>query len=436
MSNTDTKAVITMDEARLLVGNIKEQELAILNYYANRYMAPADAFAFIQGQIYTRVRGLISMGHSDKRGLLGIETEVLMTAWDNPDWRARARCVVRFKNGEEYAAEGHASKESVNANIGKSRDNITHMAQTRATGRALRLAIGCDITTIEEMVDERAEPNPPRAMAERATARTPRVTEVVTDAEVIVDAEPVENEYDQIIALNARITELCAALDIAPPQSQQDLAVLGKTYGWVLTGTGAASLTWKEQLIVRLEIARQRATVAAALAADPDAAAKLTEAKVTSLDAMTAEELDKTLTWLQNRARRQASSTEAAVSADTAAEGEPWTEPDVLNALAAAANAGELECIAVEIITAHGANTLTDSQATELSACVDLAERAFKATSAGQIAQVEIDAKASTMLNVDQYDAVVALTRRVRVMHSWQGSTGTNSRQPATAGAR
>jgi len=205
-----------------------------------------------------------------------------------------------------------------------------------------------------------------------------------------------ENERQQARQLATRINGLCDALSRARPQGTQGLAQLGTALGLHAPPDGRFSIEWREQVIVRLEnkLAETRA-------------AELAPPIVTGPP-----------------------------SADTettpAPSGEPWGEPDVLNALAAA-NAEDMEGIALAIINAHAAGTLTNDTASALAACVDLAERAFKATSAGQIAQVEIDAKASTALNADQFNAVSSLTRRVRAMSGWAGSNGTNSRPPAVA---
>lgn len=463
----DSVTSVTNAEMALIGGDaLRSREAALkAKQQAVEMDLPLDGITILGGKVYVNNKGLTIMLRRDERGPGSVAVEVVKDAWDDcilstirqrmgstskdaaARWadaglmRAKCKARISFPDGSHYEAYGDASIITMGMPAMHNPDYANHMSETRSVNRAIRRATGLD-TTAEEMVggvsrDAVTElgldltPDADASVAHSSTPPAPSAADTEPH-----NAEPVEHEYNQIIALNARITGLCTALAIVPPQSQADLAALGQSFGWPLAGTGAASLTWKEQLIVRLEIARQRALVAAALAADPDAAAKLPKAA----DAMSAEELEKTLIWLQNRARRQAAtasdvSTSAETEPATSSSEEPWTEPDVLNALAAAATADELERIDVEIITAHGAGTLTDAQATTLSACVDLAERAFKATSAGQIAQVEIDAKASTTLNVEQYEAVVALTRRVRAMHGWAGSNGMNSRQPSTVGA-
>ncbi len=300
-----------------------------------------------------------------------ITTELVRYHEEDKMWVVRA--LVTVPGGGQ--ATGHKQETERDFPAG-----ALEKAETGAIGRALAAlgygtAYALELDEGERLADSPAQPAKATATKTKAAPQS------------------AENERQQAVRLNARITALCTALAIDPPQDTSGLAALGQSFGWPLAGTGAASATWKEQLIVRLEGEQARRVDEVAHPASAD-----TEASSPTSD-------------------------------------EPWTEPDVLNALAAAANADELERIAVEIITAHGADTLTDDAASALSACVDLAERAFKATTAGLIAQVEIDAKASTLLTVEQYDAVVALTRRVRAMRGWAGSNGSTSRQAATAGA-
>lgn len=324
------------------------------------------------------------------------------------------------------------------------------MLRSRAISEATRTAFQDSILgmyTPEELAPDSVTVTPDGEIVYTPSVQDTMADDGVIEGEQVVeqhaatpDAEPAENDPQQVLRLNARITELCAALNEPAPKVRDDLVALGKKHGWVLTGTAPASVTWKEQLIVRLEVARLRATVAAALAADPDAAAKLPK----DADAMTAEELDKTLTWLQNRARRHAPAItepacdEALEPGPTASPlGEPWTEPDVLNPLAAATQE-EIDGIAAEIGMSVNAGVLTEDLARQLRACVTLARRAFTVTSAGSMAQVEINAgemRTNLDLTVDQYDALIALTHRVRAMRGWVASNGANSRQAATAGA-
>ncbi len=462
---------VTNAEMALIGGDaLRSREAALkAKQQAFEMDLPLDGITILGGKVYVNNKGLTIMLRRDERGPGSVAVEVVKDAWDDcildtirqrmgstskdaaARWadaglmRAKCKARISFPDGSHYEAYGDASIITMGMPAMHNPDYANHMSETRSVNRAIRRATGLD-TTAEEMVggvsrDAVTElgldltPDADASDTRPSTRQTPS-----TAAREPQTAEPIEDDHDQIIALNARITELCAALNEPPPASRDDLVALGKKYGWVLTGTGAASVTWKEQLIVRLQLARQRAALAAALSADPDATGKLPKA----VDAMTAEELDKTLTWLQNRARRHAPAlTEpepvSEVSGpDTASPlGEPWTEPDVLNALAAATEK-DIDGIAAEIGLSVDAFVLTEDLARQLRACVTLARRVFTATSAGSMAQVEIDAgemRTNLDLTVDQYDAVVALTRRVRAMRDWAGTNGTTSRQPAVAGA-
>jgi len=462
---------VTNAEMALIGGDaLRSREAALkAKQQAVEMDLPLDGITILGGKVYVNNKGLTIMLRRDERGPGSVAVEVVKDAWDDcildtirqrmgstskdaaARWadaglmRAKCKARISFPDGSHYEAYGDASIITMGMPAMHNPDYANHMSETRSVNRAIRRATGLD-TTAEEMVggvsrDAVTElgldltPDADASVAHSSTRPAPSAADAEPQA-----AENAENEYAQIIALNARITELCAALGDVPPESRDDLVALGKKYGWVLTGTGAASATWKEQLIVRLEIARQRATVTAALAADPDAAAKLPK----DADAMTAEELEKTLTWLQNRARRHAPAitepepASAEASEPTASSlGEPWTAPDVLNALAAATEK-DIDGIAAEISPSVDAFVLTEDLARQLRACVTLARRAFTVTSAGSMAQVEIDAgemRTNLDITVDQYDALIALTHRVRDMRGWAGSNGTTSRQPAVAAA-
>jgi len=238
--------------------------------------------------------------------------------------------------------------------------------------------------------------------------------EIVYEASATADSEIIEGEQvveqqpqavpdppadeqaaakEQARQLAARINGLCDALPRERPQGVEGLGQLGTDLGLHAPPDGRFSVEWREQVIVRLE-------------------SKLAEKRATSAEVELTPPADA-----------------------TAANGEPWTEPDVLNALAAA-NAEDLEGIATEVTASVERDALHADVARQLRTCVILARRAFDAASAGAIAQIEIHAGENrTALDItdDQYDAVVALTRRVRAMRGWVASNGANNRQPAGA---
>ncbi len=417
----------------------------------------------LKGQMYLDVKWRLLWLREDHPNAR-ISTDLVTYREDQQMWVFKAVVIIPDKG----SATGHGQETERDFPAG-----ACEKAETKSIGRALAaLGYGTQFALDRDASESdgdrpadspvqpaKAVPRPNQSRPASQSKRSPAAASVTPapstppasaptgaasahPASSVAKAQPqtAEDDPQQVLRLNARITELCAALSLDPPQSVQDLAALGQARGWPLAGPGPASVTWKEQLIVRLEVARQRAALKAALAADPDATGKLPKA----VDAMTAEELDKTLTWLQNRARRHAPAItepacdEALEPGPTASPlGEPWTEPDVLNALAAATQE-EIDGIAAEIGMSVNAGVLTEDLARQLRACVTLARRAFTVTSAGSMAQVEINAgemRTNLDLTVDQYDALIALTHRVRAMRGWVASNGANSRQAATAGA-
>jgi len=182
-----------------------------------------------------------------------------------------------------------------------------------------------------------------------------------------------------------------------------------------------------------------RATVLASLATSPDAVAKLPK----PAQEMTAEELEKTLTWLRNRAKRaqaipqQATPQQASEPATQPAQEGPAPDPfsqardlraDVAVRLANATPA-DLDQLAAETVTSVEGDAVSQAKAQEILDCVEFAERVLKAPSAGKLAQVEIDvaaARTAIKIGEDHRDALIALARRVRTQRGW--ATG----EPAT----
>jgi len=182
-----------------------------------------------------------------------------------------------------------------------------------------------------------------------------------------------------------------------------------------------------------------RAKVVAGLAADVDAQAKLPKAA----EEMTAAELEKTLSWLRNRAKRaqatpqQATPQQASEPATQPAQEGPAPDPfsqardlraDVAVRLANATPA-DLDQLAAEAVTSVEGDAVSQAKAQEILDCVEFAERVLKAPSAGKLAQVEIDvaaARTAIKIGEDHRDALIALARRVRTQRGW--ATG----EPAT----
>ncbi len=179
-----------------------------------------------------------------------------------------------------------------------------------------------------------------------------------------------------------------------------------------------------------------RDEVTTGLAADPDAAAKLPK----EASAMTAEELEKTLVWLRNRATRRESAQGSGV-ADASAEAAATDSFSVARDKRAAfarqiteVVVSDLNALASAIVASHDqGDVVTSAQGKEMLECVDLAQCALEAQRAGQLAQVELtigQAKKSAQIGADFYDALIALTRRVRTERVW--TTG----EPAPATTR
>ncbi len=172
------------------------------------------------------------------------------------------------------------------------------------------------------------------------------------------------------------------------------------------------------------QVAGLRTEVVSALATDTEAAAKLPK----QAEAMTAEELEKTLAWLRNRVKRRESAQEAnpfSVARDARAAFARQITKVVVS---------DLNALASAIVALHDqGDAVSTAQGQEVLECIDLAQSALEAQRAGQLAQVELtisQAKKSARIGGDFYDALSALTRRIRTERTW--ATG----EPATSKAR
>ncbi len=196
-----------------------------------------------------------------------------------------------------------------------------------------------------------------------------------------------------------------------------------------------------------------RATVLASLATSPDAVAKLPK----PAQEMTAEELEKTLSWLRNRAKRaqaipqqvtpqQVTPQQASEPATQPAQEGPAPDPfsqardlraDVAVRLANATPA-DLDQLAAEAVTSVEGDAVSQAKAQEILDCVEFAERVLKAPSAGKLAQVEIDvaaARTAIKIGEDHRDALIALARRVRTQRGWATGEPASASASASAGA-
>lgn len=143
----------------------------------------------LNGREYPLFAGILAEAH--ERGLQSIETQLIQVPGEENGHVAIVKATVRMKGGETFDGYGDASPRNVNPRIATA---ILRMAETRAKGRALRDAINCGQTMLEELPDleehgapepmgrgagvvYRAEPQPRAVIAESparaAAAETP-----------------------------------------------------------------------------------------------------------------------------------------------------------------------------------------------------------------------------------------------------------------------
>lgn len=101
---------------------------------------------------YVMKAGLLFM--AKKMGVKGIVVKHLHWSFAKDDMAGVAICeaTVTLSDGSVYTDIGVAHKENTNQMIVKG-GNLDHMASTRASNRALRLATACGMCSIEEIAD-------------------------------------------------------------------------------------------------------------------------------------------------------------------------------------------------------------------------------------------------------------------------------------------
>jgi hypothetical protein len=113
------------------------------------------------------LKGLLALAHED--GLKSVRTELVQAPTEQNGRTAIARSTVRTRRGV-FTGIGDANPGNVNRRIAP---HVIRMAETRATARALRLAVNIGEVSIEELGDDvevrRAAAEPP-ARVERPAA--------------------------------------------------------------------------------------------------------------------------------------------------------------------------------------------------------------------------------------------------------------------------
>jgi hypothetical protein len=146
----------------------------------------------LNGKPHPLYAGILSEAH--ERGLASIETSLIQVPTEENGHTAIVKAVVTMKDGSRFEGYGDANPRNVNPRIATA---LLRMSETRAKGRALRDAINCGQTMLEELPDleehghsehagrpaavvYRAEPQPRQSIAE-APAR-PAVSEATSAA--------------------------------------------------------------------------------------------------------------------------------------------------------------------------------------------------------------------------------------------------------------
>jgi len=102
----------------------------------------------LQGKSYPLYAGVLDAAHT--QGLRGIETTLIQIPSEENGHTAIVKATVLLEGGACFEDYGDASPRNTNAKIATA---LIRMASTRAKGRALRDAINCGQTLLEELPD-------------------------------------------------------------------------------------------------------------------------------------------------------------------------------------------------------------------------------------------------------------------------------------------
>jgi hypothetical protein len=102
----------------------------------------------LQGRDYPKFEGVLAEAH--ERGLQSMETVLLQIPSPDNENTAIVKAAVTIKDGVRFEAHGDANPKNVNPRIANA---CIRMAETRALGRALRMACNIGQTLAEELPD-------------------------------------------------------------------------------------------------------------------------------------------------------------------------------------------------------------------------------------------------------------------------------------------
>jgi hypothetical protein len=180
-----TKELTEVGKEFLTAMDVSDKQYALMQMYAEQTGIPVTGITIMGGKPYVNVTGLDAKIQKDRRKVKRIDFVCLKHA-EKDDMRAGYIGIVEFEDTNErmkmrqevimkaieegyevdkieqmidrlglsapiYRDEGWAGTESVKMSTMKNLDFLNMMAIRRATNRAKRQAVGCGLTTVDEM---------------------------------------------------------------------------------------------------------------------------------------------------------------------------------------------------------------------------------------------------------------------------------------------
>lgn len=124
----------------------------------------------LQGKEFVLFAGLLDLAH--QQGLKSLTAELVQAPSSENGNLAIFRAEAEFDDGRSFVGHGDASTANVNPRIAP---HFLRMAETRAYGRCLRIALNIGVTMLEELGDEAdAAPQPKSNVAAPPPRTAPR----------------------------------------------------------------------------------------------------------------------------------------------------------------------------------------------------------------------------------------------------------------------
>lgn len=173
---------------------------------------------------YPLFAGILAEAHA--QGLQSLMTKILQIPTAENEYVAIVEATAMFPEGRVFSDIADASPRNVNARIATA---LLRMASTRAKGRALRDAINCGQTMLEELPDLNGHEDAPESAGDRRAATPATPHPVAQRAIQGAERETQAQRVQQPAGANGQM--VCSNPACAKPLTRGQHQVSSKAYG-------------------------------------------------------------------------------------------------------------------------------------------------------------------------------------------------------------